>query len=280
MAKRFLFIVLAVLITLPMCAQEDDDMYFVPKKKVKRTVVVSYEEEPEEYGESASYYTGPLRDVDEYNRRGRRTYAVSDTLDQAFQSAYVTGYTKGYSDGYRDEWNDARLYRVRFMNYYDPWFYDPWYYTSWYYGPWGYDPWYYGPGWYDYWSWPHRYYWPGWYGPGWHNNVIYYTGRYRGADRYSNYGRTRYYNTTRRDQNTFRNPRNGYQLRPGERTPGERNNYVGGRGGMVQRTGNSGSSFGGGSHGGGYTSGGGFGGGSRGGGGFSGGSRGGGRGGR
>lgn len=259
MTNRILSFLLLAIMFLPLNAQ-DDDMYFVPKKnKINSTVVVTYEDTDTE---EASYYTGTLRDVDEYNRRGTRR-TLADTLTETPENIYLAGYTKGYRDGYSDEYNDARYYRVRFSYYYDPWFYDPWFYDPWYYGPrWGYDPWYYGPGYYDYWSWHHRHYWPGWWGPGWHNNVIYYARNYRGADRYTDFGRTRYYNTTRRDQNSaFRNPRNGYPARAGERAPGERNNYVGGRGGMVQNTGNRGSSIGSGSRGGGYTSGGGFGGG-------------------
>lgn len=156
-------------------AQYDDDMYFVPKKKSKTTQTVkpTNDEQRQPNGNVSSsndeYYTGTLRDVDEYNRRGASSAnAVSDVVypEKARDTVYVV--LENQNESYDDYAISARLARFHgygypYYSWYDPWYYDPWYYDSWYYGPrwsfswgwgWGwrgyygwYDPWYYGPSW-------------------------------------------------------------------------------------------------------------------------------------
>ena len=76
---------------LPVIASAQDDMYFVPKKKAKqeKTNNTSTTVKENVYGqtqEPAEYYSGTLRDVDEYNRRGNTGRNVTimtetDTFD-------------------------------------------------------------------------------------------------------------------------------------------------------------------------------------------------------
>lgn len=179
---------------LAMMAQ-DDDLYFVPKKK-------SAEKVQDNYGmPKNTYYCGSDRSTDDYNRRLRSTYQVidgdstkSDIIDFSPEKgiypdslvedykltkqmarfddydlsdnvAFWTGYNLGRNDwGWHSTW-----YYSRFA------WYDPWYYSTWRYGwryawydPW-YDPWYFGyygyGGWYDPWyygyGWGYPYYWSG-----------------------------------------------------------------------------------------------------------------------
>ena len=186
----------AGMLPLTMVAQ-DDDLYFVPKKK-------SVEKGTDNYGIPANvYYVGSDRSIDEYNRRLKSRVEViggdstlCDTIsfsaekgvypndsisDEDFKltkkmsrfddyrisdnAAFWAGYAAGrYDWAWHSPW-----YYTRY-GWYDPWYYtrwrwhDPWYY-DWYYGwydPW-YDPWYYGYGWYSGWYAP-RYY--GWYSGG------------------------------------------------------------------------------------------------------------------
>ena len=186
----------AGMLPLTMVAQ-DDDLYFVPKKK-------SVERVTDNYGMPTDvYYSGSDRSIDEYNRRLKSRVEViggdstlCDTIsfsaekgvypndsisDEDFKltkkmsrfddyrisdnAAFWAGYAAGrYDWAWHSPW-----YYTRY-GWYDPWYYsrwrwyDPWYY-DWYYGwydPW-YDPWYYGYGWYSGWYAP-RYY--GWYSGG------------------------------------------------------------------------------------------------------------------
>lgn len=175
---------------LAMMAQ-DDDLYFVPKKK-------SAEKVQDNYGmPKNTYYCGSDRSIDDYNRRLQSSYQVidgdstkSDIIDFSSEKgvypdslnedykltkqmarfddydlsdnvAFWTGYNLGRNDwGWHSTWYYSRY------GWYDPW-YSPWYYGSWYYG--WYDPWYYGYyGWYDpwyysYYGWGYPYYWAGGY---------------------------------------------------------------------------------------------------------------------
>ena len=195
--KRLLLIsMFAGMLPMTMAAQ-DDDLYFVPKKK-------SAEKVTDNYGMPTDvYYSGSDRSIDEYNRRLKSRVEViggdstlCDTIsfsaekgvypndsisDEDFKltkkmsrfddyrisdnEAFWAGYAAGrYDWAWHSPW-----YYTRY-GWYDPWYYsrwrwyDPWYY-DWYYGwydPW-YDPWYYGYGWYSGWYAP-RYY--GWYSGG------------------------------------------------------------------------------------------------------------------
>ena len=196
MKKLLLISMFAGMLPLTMVAQ-DDDLYFVPKKK-------SVERVTDNYGMPTDvYYSGSDRSIDEYNRRLKSRVEViggdstlCDTIsfsaekgvypndsisDEDFKltkkmsrfddyrisdnEAFWAGYAAGrYDWAWHSPW-----YYTRY-GWYDPWYYtrwrwyDPWYY-DWYYGwydPW-YDPWYYGYGWYSGWYAP-RYY--GWYSGG------------------------------------------------------------------------------------------------------------------
>lgn len=158
-----------ILPTVALMAQDDDDeMYFGARsKKAKsvktevpqktRNIVVEYDDARPSTGE-ADYHTGALRDVDEYNRRGRRTTVTdttaADTARYASKSrrqsslydlGYDDGYARGYHDGEADEfYYSTRLARFRGIRYYDPWYWDrvAYIYDPWYYDPWFWDPWY------------------------------------------------------------------------------------------------------------------------------------------
>jgi hypothetical protein len=196
MKKLLLISMFAGMLPLTMVAQ-DDDLYFVPKKK-------SVERVTDNYGMPTDvYYSGSDRSIDEYNRRLKSRVEViggdstlCDTIsfsaekgvypndsisDEDFKltkkmsrfddyrisdnAAFWAGYAAGrYDWAWHSPW-----YYTRY-GWYDPWYYsrwrwyDPWYYDRYYgwYDPW-YDPWYYGYGWYSGWYAP-RYY--GWYSGG------------------------------------------------------------------------------------------------------------------
>ena len=165
---------------LAMMAQ-DDDLYFVPKKK-------SAEKVQDNYGmPKNTYYCGSDRSIDDYNRRLHSTYQVIDgdstkndiidfssekgiypdslgedykltkqmarfdDYDLSDNVAFWTGYNLGRNDwGWHSTWYYSRF------DWYDPWYYSTWRYGwryAWY-DPW-YDPWYFGyygyGGWYDPW---------------------------------------------------------------------------------------------------------------------------------
>ena len=187
-------ILLALLVVLPAMgfAQNDDDMYFVPKKSkvVKPTISSSSNSSSSRIpyynnsSEDVGYSIGPLRDVDEYNRRGTGknvtiitetdTFQVDEsqlTLNEEGQYVLSKGYSglneePAYLDDDADYYYSSRLSRFHGVGYpygwYSPWYYDSFYYDPWYYGSyWGhpyyswygwrgyygwYDPWYYGWG--------------------------------------------------------------------------------------------------------------------------------------
>lgn len=188
--KRLLLIsMIAGMLPLSLVAQ-DDDLYFVPKKK-------SVEKVTDNYGIPAGvYYSGSDRSIDEYNRRTKSYYEVigadstlNDTIsfsaekgvypdsisDEDFKltkemsrfddyrlsdyDAFWAGYNAGrYDWAWHSPWYFSRY------GWYDPWYYSRWaWYDPWYYGYGWYNPWYYGYGWYDPW-----YYGYGWYSPGYY----------------------------------------------------------------------------------------------------------------
>ena len=180
---------IAGMLPLSLVAQ-DDDLYFVPKKK-------SVEKVTDNYGIPANvYYVGSDRSIDEYNRRTKSYYEVigadstlNDTIsfsaekgiypdsisDEDFKltkemsrfddyrlsdyDAFWVGYNAGrYDWAWHSPWYFSRY------GWYDPWYYSRWaWYDPWYYGYGWYNPWYYGYGWYDPW-----YYGYGWYSPGYY----------------------------------------------------------------------------------------------------------------
>lgn len=218
---------------------QEDDMYFTSRKdkkvskteKTTRMVEVVYETEEPSYVQSArvtaTVPVSEVRDVDEYNRRGKYSSTSSvDTLSAevqvtesgntqtcrlSAQSLYDLGYSEGYEEGFSDG-NDIdfyyglRLARFHGCHYYAPWYwnrisyvYDPWHWDPWYWDPW-YRPYYYG-GWYSvgwgvgyygsYWN-PHWHgYYPGGYYPHHHWHGHYAHGPRVSTSRNQDYGRSR-----------------------------------------------------------------------------------------
>ena len=197
MKKLLLISMLIGAMPLSMLAQ-DDDLYFVPKKKSSVEVVTDNYGMPKD-----TYYAGSDRSVDEYNRRTKSTYVEIDGDSTKVDIIDFNGQKGVYPDSLQNE--DFKLTKkmTRFEGYdltdkaaywagyergrYDwgwhsPWYYrpydwyDPWYYNTWYTGPWysswygWYDPWYYG------WGYPYRYGYYGYYG--WRYPVVYYGGSY------------------------------------------------------------------------------------------------------
>ncbi|MBP5776234.1 MAG: hypothetical protein J6W56_01675 [Prevotella sp.] len=186
MKKLLLISMLIGAMPLSMLAQ-DDDLYFVPKKKsVEKSVVEDNVSQP------VVTYTDNSRSIDEYNRRMKSSYQVidgdttkcdslkSDIIDftaekgvypdsvkeesedfeitkklsrfddysLADNAAFWAGYQAGLDTwGWHSPWYYSRY--GWYGGWYDPW-YSPYYYSSWRYG--WYDPWYYSYyGWYDPW---------------------------------------------------------------------------------------------------------------------------------
>lgn len=198
--KHFIYATLMCLVLpLNLTAQDDDDMYFVPKKssKTMRTVVTYDEDDFSDQPSNPDYHIGRLRDADEYNRHGHNSagdkvygeiYAGNDTL-------YIT--EQDLRDSMRDEYANedygctCRLVRFGgglrnpyYWDYYYNWAYDPFFYD-----PFFYDPWYYGP---CYYGWYGPYYGP-WYRRGWYGwNSCYGWIGYHGGWGYVGW-RTHYY---------------------------------------------------------------------------------------
>ena len=151
---------IAGMLPLSLVAQ-DDDLYFVPKKK-------SVEKVTDNYGIPANvYYVGSDRSIDEYNRRTKSYYEVigaDSTLNDTISFSAEKGV---YPDSISDE--DFKLTKEmsRFDDYrlsdYDAFWagynagrYDWAWHSPWYFSRYGwYDPWYYGYGWYSpgYYAW-------------------------------------------------------------------------------------------------------------------------------
>ncbi|MBQ7494774.1 MAG: hypothetical protein IJT75_03285 [Bacteroidaceae bacterium] len=256
---------------------QDDDLYFVPKKKAKtakteqtakisnryRDVEIIYADDDADI----SGISGSSRSVDEYNRRGgsSRGYRLpDDTLYVMTDSTVVTTrsmandiYAQGYDEGYADGEDYAisrRMGRFTYGSIYaSPWYYsyyDPFYYD--YYDPWwgwgGYHVGYYG--WHrPYWgySWGYDPYWYGGWGYyGWHRP--YYGGYYghHGGRGYYWRGNNRRPGDTGRSGNYYRGGRSGGSVIGGRssgvgRSGGQTSSRVAGRsaGGVNVRQGNS-----------------------------------------
>ena len=192
---------------LAMMAQ-DDDLYFVPKKKkaqveqVKETApVVAPQPKAKSSYEVIDGDTTKLDVIDFTEGKGiypdsleTEDYALTknlvrfDDYDVSNNEAFWAGYRAGASTW---SWHSPWFYTRYGFGWYDPWWYGSWYgYSSLY--TW-YDPWYYG--WYDpYWSsWGWNYYgYPGyyssWYYPYRYGGYAYYYGGGGGRSHY--YGRT------------------------------------------------------------------------------------------
>ena len=185
--KQTHFFLTTLLLVLPLTLwAQEDDMYFVPKHKAAKSeqkssrgqssVEIIYADDSE------PVVTGCLRDVDEYNRRGRHADTLYTYPETAEGERHIDGdaYTRGYQDGYADGEDyvlTRRMNRFGYASIYaSPWYvsyyYDPFYWDDWY---WGYGPYWYG----SYYGW-HRPYWGyyGYYDPWWHRGWGYYGGYY------------------------------------------------------------------------------------------------------
>ncbi len=214
--KTILWSLLAVLPVMGF-AQSDDDMYFVPKKsKTEATAFAAAsstrhsEIQNTEDKEVAEYYSGALRDVDEYNRRsgsGRTVTIITDTDTFNIDESQLTLNEEGkyviapqveeqneapsyydYDDDFAYSVRLARFHGIGYPYYgyglYSPWHYDSWYYDPWYYGWRGWYGGYYG--WYDPWY-------TGWYYPyhyHYYHGGYYAGGGYRTFNGGRGYGRT------------------------------------------------------------------------------------------
>lgn len=189
MTRHFIFTVLSLFIAITVAAQ-NDDMYFTPKhQKNVTTVRTPRSEVTDAYDYNDTYHSGSIKNVDEYNRRGRygaqqswrdTTYYANDSI-LVSREDYENSRKMKRFDGY----NSITLI-VGDPWYYNSWAYDPWYNGSWYWRSRWYDPWYYSYydpwgfdfGWHGYWGyshyyWDHSYYWHrpapiygGWHGSG------------------------------------------------------------------------------------------------------------------
>ena len=269
MIRRLLLVAIIGMISLPMAAQDDDDMYFVPKKQSKDVIEFekgdcTYDLNTNDtmmcvYPDSALYHGG-IEDDFTYSRRMER---FDDFYCPSLYSCWDDSFwynSYGWYSPYRPYWSS------RWYGYYS--WYSPWY-SSWY-NPW-YSPWC-----YDYWGWNYPYY-------GWGVPYVHYS--YRGRSNPSRNltaagfgGRGAYGNRyttarTQRQRNTFgqrttardnshynynRQQERQYNNRPNNRPMDDRTSSWGNnRGGFGSGFGggrSNGSGFGGGNRGGGFGS--------------------------
>ena len=206
MKKLLLISMLIGAMPLAMMAQ-DDDLYFVPKKKkvqVEKVKEIAPVGAPKPKAKSSYEVidgdTTNLDVIDFTEGRGiypadsveTEDYALTknlvrfDDYDVSSNAAFWAGYRAGSSTwAWHSPWYYSRY------GWYDPWYYGSWY-SSWYswYDPYyygWYDPWYYGS-----WGWGWPYY--GYYGYyAWHSPYYYYGYPYYyggGGGRSHYYGRT------------------------------------------------------------------------------------------
>lgn len=201
-----------------------DDMYFVPKK-VDKTEVAE---------ERSVVRAIPMRDVDEYNRRGQFSsqyqsvdldtlysdVIIMDTasVDTTTENALAVNDFEYAYDPQDDYTYSRRLSRYDDYYWHDPWYYgwygygpywygSPYWYAGWWYDPW-YDPWFYG--WHRPWGWYYS----------WYRPVVYYR-PYRGITGTTNHGRP--YRNNGIGNTNFKGYR-GTSNRVNNRRPYDRNN--------------------------------------------------------
>ena len=174
MKKFFLISILFGVLPLSTVAQTDD-LYFVPKKKVKKATVENTVPVQE------TYYSGSNRTVEEYNRL-KSKYEVLDGDSTKSDVIYFSAEKGVYPDSLKLDSLNSEDYELtkklqRFDDYdiannaafwagyekgrYDYMWHSPWYYRIYgWYDPW-YDPWYYGwySPWYYSWYYPRYYIW-------------------------------------------------------------------------------------------------------------------------
>lgn len=257
---------------------QDDDVYFVPKKKAQKTQIEQRAQPSERYLPVEIVYedenvddatittAGSKRDVDEYNRRGPRgtqlkgemvqnpdgtfSYRVpaSDTLYVMNDSTAITTdglaselYARGYEDGIADGEEYAYSQRIGRFGYGGV-YSSPWYYS--YYDPFYWDDWYYHPyhGYYGLYHWGRPYWGYGYYNPYWYGGYYGWGYPYYSHHYYGgNYGRGR--NTYGGRGGTVRGGRAG-NYSTGGRTSRSIGNIGGGRASSNLNSGRSGSQMG------------------------------------
>ena len=171
MKKLLLISMLIGAMPLALMAQ-DDDLYFVPKKKkmIEETTERYAAQKSDAVNNDVIDFTpeqGVYPDSLEEDFKITKRMSRFDDYVLADSAAFWAGYEAG-----RDSWGWHSPFYYSRYGWYDPWYdpwYNPYYYTSWRYG--WYDPWYYGSwryGWYDPWyygyagwGWPYyRHYYP------------------------------------------------------------------------------------------------------------------------
>ena len=171
MKKLLLISMLIGAMPLALMAQ-DDDLYFVPKKKkmIEETTERYAAQKNDAVNNDVIDFTpeqGVYPDSLEEDFKITKRMSRFDDYVLADSAAFWAGYEAG-----RDSWGWHSPFYYSRYGWYDPWYdpwYNPYYYTSWRYG--WYDPWYYGSwryGWYDPWyygyagwGWPYyRHYYP------------------------------------------------------------------------------------------------------------------------
>ena len=226
MKKLLLISMLIGAMPLAMLAQ-DDDLYFVPKKKKAKTEqvkdispVVAPQPKAKSSYEVIDGDTTQLDVIDFTEGRGVYPADTLDTEDFALtkkmmrfddydvsdNDAFWAGYNAGRSQWM---WHSPWYYSRYGYGWYDPWYYGGWYgsyygfHSPWYYG-WYDDPWYYGwySPYYSSWGWPYYGYY-GWHSPYWRYG---YYGYYGGGG-----GRSHYYGRTGNAGTIYENGRTGYR---------------------------------------------------------------------
>lgn len=200
-------LLLGLAILLPMAANAQDDVYYIPSKDIRKVTTTDGTLVPTESTADKAQYYEETRDVDDYNRRSsvltdtaeyyneEATRIVESKFDDSsddvaypytklvmrFHSPHV-GYIVSSPyywdicygdvwDVYYDGWA-AYVPSYTYWSYtYDPWYYNRWHFRTCWDFTWGwYDRWYYR----SYWGWGRPIYW-GWSRPYYHHYAHHYS---------------------------------------------------------------------------------------------------------
>ena len=196
MKTSVLFLGLAIL--LPMAANAQDDVYYIPSKDIRKVTTTDGTLVPTETTAEKAQYYEETRDIDDYNRRGS---ILTDTAD--YESDEVTRTVESKFDDSSDD--VAYPYTKLVMRFHSPhvgyivsspyywdicygdvWdvYYDGWaaYVPSYTYWSYTYDPWYYR----SYWGWGRPIDW-GWSRPYYYHHHHHYYSRPAWGRGYSRY---------------------------------------------------------------------------------------------
>ena len=205
--KITLLTAIASLAFAPSLWAQDDDMYFVPRKKTaeEKAQEAKAKTERMRHYVGDTYYIGSNRNVDEYNRRSLKSSVVDVTRDSAAAVSDIIDFQIGdgrypdsvavdtvvdYSIYNPDEYtDDDYVYSRRIGRWYaygDPWYRHHWYNDPWYWNYYGfYDPWVYS---YCYSGYYNPYYWGAWYGGWYWDEPWWYGGGWYGPDYWYGHG--------------------------------------------------------------------------------------------